>query len=191
MLNCEKKILFLRNHKCASSTCQEVLKNFFPIKGGIIGKELPWIHSDINKWKEYIEKNNLVKGKLISVTTVRNPWDRMVSLFYYKGLLSETYGKDGFKNFIKTVKYSFINFIFDKNGNKLIDIVIKIEELDKLFDIMSKMLSVKIIYKNKKINTSSRPDSKEKNYRQYYDDETKKIVSKMFKYEIEYFGYSF
>jgi len=191
MFNPKKDVLFLRNHKCASSTCQKILEKHFPIKGGERGKEMPWIHADANSWKKYIEEKKL-KGKyLITLTTVRNPWDRMVSLFFYEGYHSKTYGKDGFKNFIKTVKYhTFPNFIFDKNGNRMVDIVIKIEELDNLFEIISKLLEIKLNKKdlNIKLNSSSRPN---KTYREYYDDETKKIVQEMFKYEIEYFSYIF
>lgn len=194
MLNPDKGILFLRNHKCASTTCIKILGEYFPIKG-VKEKDsnIPWTHTFVDGWMEYINENKL-KGKyLITFTTVRNPWDRMVSLFYYEGSHSKTYGKNGFKNFIKTFNYKFKNFIFDENGCKKVDVVVKIEELDNLFTILSKLMDINIDQKNQKLklNVSKRPDRKNRDYRQYYDDETKKIVGEMFKYEIEYFDYKF
>lgn len=192
------KFILLRNHKCGSTTCFLLLKKYLDITGinhteGVFPKyknKVPWFHANVNVWKEYI-KQNKIRGEFKTITTVRNPWARMYSLYTYNGYHSKTFGKNGFKQFVKNIKsnrYPFRTFIFNEKGEKLIDYVIKLEELSTEFPKIMKKFNINLSENQcKKIfNKSNNED-----YRKYYDEETKNIVYNMFKHEIEYFNYEF
>mgnify|MGYP006279717631 CR=1 FL=1 len=76
------------------------------------------------------------------------------------------------------------DWIYDKNGNLMVDFIGKVENLnediDKVFEIIG--INGKIPHLNK---------TKRKKYKKYYTEETKKIVEGLYKKDIENFGYTF
>ena len=141
-------------------------------------------------------------NEYLKFTVVRNPWQRMLS--QYKKTESKKNGisfKDWVINsFVK--KSGNMNERFYKpcmwwisdNGNNEMDYIIRYENLDEDF---SKLLS-KIGIDDIKLNKvkmlpgwSDVDDIDSQNYRDYYSDETKKIIEENFKSDIEEFGYEF
>ncbi len=140
-------------------------------------------------------------------TFVRNPWDRLVSTFFFlkKGGLTE---KDkiwaeanllaftDFKDFVKQwLSEENINnslhfqhqhvFLEDKKGNIAVDFIGRFENIDKDFKTITDTLNIKRLLK--KTNISQR----KKDYRDYYDEETKEIVRKVYNKDIQLFNYEF
>lgn len=121
---------------------------------------------------------------------VRNPFDRMVSFYWWR--ISGSVAKKSFKDFVLSSNINdltpFYDWIFIDN-KCIIDSFIRYENLEedtkrifgKWFDVNS------IVYPRAK--TSQRKEKK--HYTEYYDDETKQIVSKKYAKDIEYFGYKF
>lgn len=196
--------IFLRNHKCGSTTCQKILlkyidiiasenKDHFDKDGNYIIDKVPWIHAKSNIWRQYVDELKIDRD-LPTITTVRNPWDRMVSLYHYSGWHSKVYGKKGFPNFVRGIYtdncYEFTNFIFDEEGNKIVDHVIKLENFkEEMKEIFEKY---GITFNDKDLCVRANKSKRlRKNYRDYYDEESVEMVREMFKYEIEYFNYEF
>ena len=167
------------------------------------------------------DAEKLWKNLGITFTFVRNPFDRMVSTFHFLGqraqlrikmrklgkptkkntnqhddlLISEYYMK-GFENWLVEQANNTKNpFDLGVNGyerktpmiywiDNKIDIVIKIEELKnkiyKLEDLFNCKIDLPVT------NTSQRRD-----YKFYYNDNTKKIVENFFKADLEKFNYKF
>jgi len=138
---------------------------------------------------------------------VRNPWDRVVSTFFFlkNGGLTE---KDRvwaekhlapfgtFDAFVKGwLKEENINnslhfqhqhvFLEDEKGKIAVDFIGRFENIDEDFKIITDKLGINRILK--KTNTSQR----KKNYRDYYDEETKEIVNEVYKKDIQLFNYGF
>ena len=138
-------------------------------------------------------------------TFVRNPWDRVVSIYqYYKhGTEPENWEfrtddkilEPTFKEFIFGVRneshrlYSLVglpqkDWLFDQDGNQLVDFIGRFE---KYSDDVNKLFQK--IGCNKQIGHARK--SKRGPYRDYYDDETRNIIRELCKVDIEYFGYEF
>ncbi len=138
----------------------------------------------------------------IFFTIVRNPWHRMVSMYFYWVRNDKNLNRfklfmnldniPSFTDFIKLISNVKANGwglstqfnILDAKAQDF-DIIIKIEEIDEQFKQIQNILKVeKPLEQQNKGNYSG-------SYRDYYTDETRDLVAKYFKYEIDTFGYTF
>lgn len=162
-------------------------------------------HRKIVDYKKIFSPNTF--KRYYKFTFVRNPWDRLVSTFFFlkKGGLTE---KDkiwaeanllaftDFKDFVKQwLSEKSINnslhfqhqhvFLEDEQGKIAVDFIGRFENIDEDFKTITDKLNIKRILK--KTNTSQR----KKDYRDYYDEETKEIVNEVYKKDIQLFNYEF
>jgi hypothetical protein len=134
-------------------------------------------------------------------TVVRNPWDRLVSWYFYnkehepyksisfkdwiiKGCPHHLHNDDHLKQFPDN-PVSQIDWITNKKGDIMVDYIIKLETINDDFKVVSDKIG---------LNLSEFPNlnkSEHKNYKEYYDKETITLVSEMFKKEIEILNYTF
>jgi len=166
---------------------------------------LPYIRKDdINKYPDYFK-----------FCFVRNTWDRVVSCYLekirepsfknkffkngiHRGFLQYNRFKAGmsFKEFVyaihdipdkKADKHfkAQHTFLTDKNGKLIVDFIGRFENLEGDF----KELSKKAGFPN--VTIPHMLKNPHKDYRLYYDDETKKLVAERYKKDIELFGHTF
>jgi chondroitin 4-sulfotransferase 11 len=148
--------------------------------------------------------DKVFKG-LYKFTCVRNPWERMISLYFYKS------GKGRFNgwsrdSFIELVKGSrpAMKYLTTKGGGRLakvlprqqrwkrifgikpeVDFIIRFENLQSDFDKLCENIGIS------KVMLPHKNTSKRKNYIDYYDDELIEIVKELFIDDIQEFGYRF
>jgi len=142
-------------------------------------------HRNIPEFKEYFK-----------FAVVRNPWDRLVSVFAYnskggnQGALdlarSKEIGTD-FKKFcleyLPTSIHNDPQWNYICINNKIaVDAVCRFEHLKKDFRKISKRLKLKVPLPHLR-------KSEHKPYWEYYDDETYKMVKRLFKLDIKNFKY--
>lgn len=168
--------------------------------------------------KKFHEKNwNWNEYKILGFA--RNPWDREVSHFEYKKRFIEMYEKGetanahyaedcrlllekcdwDFKKFIKNefMMESCYKWFCDNNGKLIITHPSKMESLQEDFSKFLKDVKLPIVlldYFGISGRVKTRDDKTEKkkiDYKEYYDDETRQIVAKRYKKDIEYFNYEF
>lgn len=126
---------------------------------------------------------------------VRNPWDRMVSLYHFtkpysakEGNTQENISKfdeflfHGLNPFLKQQQCDFIS---DDGGNIVVDYVGRFENISSDFKNICLHLglpSISLPHKNRIYH---------RHYSTYYSEETKQYVSDLFRKDIETFGYRF
>ncbi|MEA1989603.1 MAG: sulfotransferase family 2 domain-containing protein, partial [Pseudomonadota bacterium] len=132
---------------------------------------------------------------------VRNPWDKVVSHYHYRVKTNQTQLRDKpipFKEWVKLtygeqVPFYFnhpemfipqLDWITDKEGNIIVDEVIRFENLEQEFHDVMKKLSLNLYLPH--VNSTKRGS-----YRDYYDEETAEIVRSWFMRDIEYFKYTY
>jgi len=171
-------------------------------KGGWSGYKSPY-------WPicRYPIKNNL------KISIVRNPFDLLTS-YYFHGVklkpnkkychsgwasCNYTHQFKSFGQFIKgytdkktkwhqpLFKQFLFSQLFNKNGECVPDIIIKYEYLNDAIPILNKFFGHEVL-KRVKNHKSNR---KTKNYKEYYTDELRELVSNKCKRELEAFGYTF
>lgn len=125
---------------------------------------------------------------------VRNPWSWQVSLYFF--VLQTKYNHHheivkslgSFRDYIRWRvdghKKLLSDFVFDESEQRLVDYVGRIETLERDFEEICERVGVDVIlpHKNK---------SKHRDYREYYDDETRELVAQHFAPDIDAFGYCF
>ena len=128
-------------------------------------------------------------------TIVRNPWDRMVSSFFYESRINKKrhgFKFNNFNAFVRSPTYAAeqhslcqMDFIINERSEPYIDFIGRFENLQEDFNTVCDKIGIprkQLPHKNK---------TKHKHYTEYYDDETKQIVAKKYAKDIEYFGYKF
>jgi len=86
IISTEYKIIYLSNCKCASSCIRQ---RFMPINNKKLVEEVEKNfnhnpHAPYNKVKKYLlEKHSIDTNKFFLFSTIRNPWERVVSLYKY------------------------------------------------------------------------------------------------------------
>jgi hypothetical protein len=144
---------------------------------------------------KHITTENAVKiyGKYrwssyFTFTFVRNPWDRMVSLWTCKHYSNQK--KMGFKWFVNHFQpipheQPFLNQI-DIIGMQQIDFIGRFERLQIDFNTICEQVGMP-----QKILPVAVASTNRKHYTHYYDDETKQIVANRCEKDIHFFGYEF
>lgn len=147
--------------------------------------------------------------KYFKFTIVRNPWDRLVSAYFFiKNGGFDSTDKFLFTPFIEEFPTfdSFVRFIyFNKNITKLlhllpqhhwiqtpagdipIDYIGKLENLSESLKVIKSELNIDCIPSPKRINSSPR----ERDYHKYYTKETANMVAEIYKKDIKLLGYKF
>lgn len=173
-----------------------------------ISDKIAFIHipktagSSISKYLEYLNlqngvdlNNHIFSSEIenpvpITFTVVRNPWDRVVSMYvfiqcYMPKLISENFN-DFVLNKIKTNKFgkhalSTPQIRWIEPG---VTHVLRFENLEEDFKIIQDICQC---YEPLSMINKTEHD----HYRTYYNDETRQAVAEMFKEDIEAFGYEF
>lgn len=198
------KFIFISIIKTGSTSVRDALNNYSDI---FSGTEEPYLnHVTSERLKDHFDQMEWDWNNYFTFTFTRNPWDRFVSLWSYsKGYIKryeenpekESYDYymrmkklfpkyDDFKLYARDIPgFPSVDYCFDKHGKKLVNYIGKVENLQEDFNIVCDKIGIphqQLPHKNK---------SKHKHYTEYYDDETREIVAKKYKKDIEYFGYKF
>ena len=203
---CENpKTIFVHNQKTAGMSIEKYM--FERLSGSKLFLERhAYVEDGINKlgekaWEEYF-----------SFGFVRNPWSRLVSwytmivetppdkpnkLWNYVHRNSNSFNefvenctdelvdvRDGF-NYRKSFTRNQFDYFTDSEGEISVDFIGRFENLQEDLDKVLARLGLPR-YTLPIVNAT-----KKKDYRTYYDDDTRKIVGIRFKKDIDHFGYTF
>lgn len=201
-----KKFIYIKNKKvagtsveayfekhCLNPSINHIIKHESDSHIGIYGiignreggkKGKFFNHMSANKIKKNIGNN--IFNNYLKFCVIRNPYDKMVSLFNMKKNRDKL--KMSFLNFVKS--YDCINYTrYFINGKSCIDFYIRFEHLHNDLEKLCNKLNIKYdINLLPKYKSEFRKDN---DYKKYYNDETKKIVYNKHKKEFIMFDYKF
>ena len=198
LIDHKNKIIFIAIPKCASTSIHHYLINVLEKDSNKVKsyKNMCKDRTKIQKHSTAEEVSSIIENysKYSSIAVIRNPFDWYVSWYTYRKRDNSNYqtSEMTFKEYLeKQPMNEMISFISDKNDNIIVDHIIRFEEdlEEQLKNILSDIVSFPIEIKIPKINVSKKRVHKD--YRQYYDDETREIVEKLQSKTLEKFGYKF
>jgi hypothetical protein len=190
MISHEKKFAFIHIPKTAGVSILTCLEQYRDEEKFKVGHNTQKIYLEFLNTKSYTQ-----------FSVVRNPWDRLVSAFFYlkRGGVNMLDKQAARQLSLKNI--SFLNFLKKLNPLNTYDHFktqlswfdeeissvnfLKFETIQKDFNLICKKIQItpKVLpYKNK---------TKHKHYTEYYNDETRQIVAEKYAKDIEYFGYKF
>jgi hypothetical protein len=193
MISHNHKFIFTHIPRTGGTSIDSVLKKFC--------EPNQRIHNDI------ITDLKSCSNDYFKFAFVRNPWDLVVSGYHYiwysdamvwwrVGVRSKPLSFNDWirsKYFrrppgwekIRCYRGDQLCWITDYDGNIIADFIGRFENLQGDFDIVCDKIKIpcqKLPHKNK---------THHKHYSEYYDDETREIIAKKFKKDIDFFGYEF
>lgn len=207
MISHKHKFIFVAIPKTGTSSVISVLGKIDP--EACESKTSPEKHLTLTEYQSMYPDTR----DYYSFTIVRNPWDRLVSQYFFTRRVTQNF-KYGFFKDNKVEDTSFQSFIhnivgkgipytkhsyntktskqsWDSNSDQLnyinmnITRICKFESLQFEFNIICDEINIP------RHQLPHNNPTKHKHYTEYYDDETKQIVADLFAKDIEYFGYQF
>lgn len=172
------KFIFIQIPKTGSSSIKSLLRPF--VQNG---------YSDVRRHADYSEIARYYPNESIEYfkfAFTRNPWDRLLSFYFFRKKRGRIVNKLTFKDFLLTsgglVRKPQYDFIHQLNNYSFVG---KFENLQQDFNTVCDKIEIprqQLPHKNK---------TKHKHYTEYYDEETKQIVAQKYAKDIEYLGYEF
>src|SRR3972149_685918 len=175
--------------------CSKISK----LTGHRIGAKFPR-HAKVIAAKEMLPRE--LFDNLFKFAFVRNPWDLQISSYHHirrerPHLLA---GINDFEQFLRwkldpARPYQYhidtsielqSDYLVDLNGKIIVDFIGKYEQLQEDFDEVCRRIGITSKTLPHKRKATDRSD-----YRQYYNDDTARLVADNFRRDIENFGYSF
>ncbi len=146
------------------------------------------------------EKADEMFNSFFKFSAVRNPWARAVSLYYRREgvkLKNEMTFGEFCENHIyasdtcrqPTLHHNQYDWLSDSKGRILVDYVYKVEDFKNAINNIKSQTNGRLILNNVELNQN--PNSKSKDYRNLYNDRTRKTIEKRFEKDIDYFKYTF
>lgn len=169
--------------------------------------DIPYLLDRMTKFEHHVTASELkqclspeVFNTFYKFGFVRNPWDWQVSLYHYARKEKNNKhheiikSKKSFDDYIDWLVNDWWttheirlqkSFLYDEQGNGLVDFIGKYEQLNQDFSQLMEKLDMKASLPH--VNSSER----KKDYRLYYTDKTAAWLEEAYKDDIATFGYTF
>lgn len=181
-INHQKKVIFLHIPKCAGKTVEHLL----------FGRNAEPRSADHRLPYQYIEEfGEEVWNEYFKCAFVRNPFDKLVSSYLYRKARWKNIGKNDFRHYVHWKMGSPQDYIeqteWTISNGKPIDFIGRVENFTPHMNVLLQKLNYHVVDDMPKLNQGSAKP----HYSTYYDNETIELVSKMFKNDLQEFGYQF
>jgi len=143
---------------------------------------------------------NEVFTSFFKFSAVRNPWARAVSLYFRREGI-QLKDKLTFDEFCEdhiyasdtcrqpTLHQNQFDWLCSDEGKIIMDYVYKIEDFETAITDIQNMTNGRLVLKNEIRNRN--PNSKSSDYKNLYNERSKKLIEKRFEKDIDYFKYTF
>lgn len=199
MLSRANNFLFIHYPKTGGNSIQNVLREYSsdvivctnPLQDGIERFEVRSNDIEVTKHstlQDYFRQlDNEVFQRLIKVSTLRNPWDRMISFYFSPHRQVTKWNRDEFIRLVNDVKpfEFYVDLPTSQKVGEELDFIVKFEDLSGSFENLCELLNIP------KVELTKRNSSLRNHYHSYYDDELIELVSKRFTKEIQLGQYTY
>jgi len=193
------KFIFIKTRKTAGSSIESYLVNNYlgpndvctgsPIDGT---RRLNTFHKNghmdcITVMNLYPQEWASDKKNYYKFAVERNPWDKLVSLYFFYKKWKPKKVKFGFETFIKEQAEQYNDwYMYTCNDKILVDDLLNYDNLHK------HLKNIPIPYNNELLTVRLKSNTRQnKNYREMYNEDTKRSVEQVFEKPIQHFGYTF
>lgn len=201
----DHKFIYIKPKKVAGSSIQAYLARF--CENGINFHRDPKSHMKAKDVKKLV--GDEIWNSYLKITSVRNPWDKTVSLYFWRKRKRPLYIHlrrvlKGWPWHGPASRYNFKDFVkvmFENNTLNEDKAITNIDgELPDYYFIRFEHMHEDIEKLCEKLGAKYNPDDmpqkkvghrKSDSYKEHFDDETKELVRKAYKTEIGRFGYSY
>lgn len=188
---------FLRQYHCPKLKSYYAAKHCFCQRGWVT-----FAHQSYPQLLEANVVNQEFDQRAFKFCFVRNPYDRAVSLYFYLKRIGDVHHKLSFKGFVRVLQNraipeiglynrqglsqcnSQVRWLKNRKRELLVDFIGRFENIEKDFKKLCSELGTKgqLPHVNRTEHT---------HYKNYYDDETKRIVANIYAEDLEQFSYAF
>ena len=183
----DNKLIYIAIPKTGTTSTQSFLKKIISDNSIVVNYNKP-NNIGLNKHSSAKTISSIIENysDYHSIAVIRNPYDWYVSWFTFRQRDGSEFSSKNmsFKEYLnKGPMKELLSWICDDNDNIIVDSIIKYEDgiEDQMKNIISKTFSKNITSKKRK----------HKDYKIYYNDETKKIVENLQSKTLQKFGYKF
>ncbi|HCX29893.1 MAG TPA: hypothetical protein DHU55_09025 [Blastocatellia bacterium] len=174
---------------------KRLMESYWTQRGGRKNRILECLYLTLPKQRR-IEIGQRQFATYFKFGFVRNPWDRVVSL-YERTEAEQMRNEMTFDQFVDWIQYSSstcvhssphryqLDWFVDSNGKVLADFIGKFERLEEDWAFVAQKLGINETLPHRRANLRKR------HYTEYYTASTREVVAKKFKVDVEYFGYEF
>jgi hypothetical protein len=177
------------------SEIKRMMESYWVIRGGRKDRIMEWLYPMLPA-EQRKERGRGQFESYFKFGFVRNPWDRVVSL-YERNEAVQMQPQLSFEEFVRWIQYSSstcvhssphryqLDWFVDADGRMLADFIGRFERLQEDWAVIAKKLGVSEALPHTRANPRSR------HYTEYYTTETKGIIEEKFKVDVETFNYRF
>lgn len=171
------------------------MESYWPVRGGRKNRILECLYLTLPKEKRN-QRGREQFNRYFKFGFVRNPWDRVVSLYERKEAM-ELRNKMTFEQFVEWIQYSSstcvhssphryqLDWFVDANGEVIADFIGRFERLEEDWAFVAKKLGITATLPHSRANRRAR------HYTEYFNDRTRAVIAEKFRVDIEAFGYQF
>jgi len=188
-----KKFIYFKGPKVAGTSVEIYFENRCNPSVDVIGYRGPnpkpegcewWNHMVPSQIKSKVDQN--VWDNYFKFACIRNPWDRLVSYYFWNIHAKHITEQVSFKSFCQELEgFSLVGFYQLKQDPNNVDFFVKFENLKDDIKKVCERLDIEYEY-------DTMPFEKKtihKPYEEYYTKEIKDIVYPLIKDDLEYFQY--
>ncbi len=146
-------------------------------------------YTHIPAWRVRLRVGENVWNDYFKFCFERNPWDREVSLFYYRR--GRPRFADSFADHLAALpKRRMRNWeIYTQRNRPAVDFIGRYENLEMDLKLALQECGIDWAGELPRAKGKFRTDSR--GYREFYDDSSRDLIARTYRREIEYFGYEF
>jgi Sulfotransferase family len=177
------------------SEIKRMMESNWVIRGGRKDRIMEWLYPMLPAERRK-ERGRQQFASYFKFGFVRNPWDRVVSL-YERNEATQMRQEMTFEEFVRWIQYSSatcvhssphryqLDWFVDADGRMLADFIGRFERLQEDWAVIAKKLGVSETLPHARGNPRLR------HYTEYYTPETARLIEEKFKVDIEAFNYRF
>ncbi|GAG91093.1 unnamed protein product [marine sediment metagenome] len=184
VVNVKHNIIFIRVPRTASTSIGNV---------SFIGNGSHTTAIDIRNIIRRNLRGGLTYKEMFKFGFVRNPWDRLVSMcFYKKNYGTHAIDKESFSRYVEKMDRNNLKlwrmaqwrYLCDKHGRIIVDFVGRYEDLQEDWEKVCDFVGM---YEDLEQHNMG----KQLHYKEYYTDESREKVSELYREDIELFDYKY